>query len=138
MAKNNGNAATYRKPASGLTPQPRDTRTDKEAEDPEINSARKPDKVSNFFEEAPYHMSYAWAELKKNIRGADYFLTVSRYYPAQKTAVDLFYSEAEYKAGDTAAKRKGLNKMGIKYAFLAPKVSGHDGAATLADQLKDQ
>ena len=138
MSKNNGQAATYRKPASGLTPQPRDTRTDPEAEDPEIKSAKKPDKISIFFDKAPYHTHFAWADLKKNIRGADYFLTVSRFYPAQNTAVDLFYSEDEYKAGDTAAKRKGLNKMGIKYAFLAPKVSGHDGAATLEDQLKDQ
>ena len=137
MSKNNGQA-TYRKPASGLTAQPRDTRTDKDAEDPEITSTKKLDKVSTFFEDSPFHMSFAWADLKKTIRGADYYLTVSRYYPAQKTAVDLFYSEAEYKAGDTAVKRKGLNKMGIKYAFLAPKVSGHDGAATLADQLKDQ
>ena len=130
--------ATDRRPASALSPQPRATRTDKEAEDPEIVVKKKADKVSDFFDRAQYYTHYSWPELKQNIRGADYFPSVTRFYPAQQTAVDMFYNEQEFKAGNTELKAKVLKKLGIGYAYLAPKVPGHDSAATLEDQLKDQ
>lgn len=137
MSRNQGQA--QHRPAAGISPQPRNTRRNADEEDPEIPPRPvKADKVGEFFDKAPYHMNYSWAFLKQTIRGADYFPSVTRFYPAQNVAVDMFYNESEYKAGATDLKQKALNKAGIKYAFLAPKVAGHDKADTLETQLKDQ
>lgn len=137
MAKNQQNTA--HRPASGITAQPAPTRTDKEQDD--IEPHKKPvkaDKVADFFERAAYFSGYQFPCLKQTIRGADFYLSVSRYYPAQKVAVDMFYSAHEYAGGNIEFKQTALNREGIKYVFLAPGVAGHDTVNTMDAQIAEQ
>lgn len=137
MAKNTQNTA--QRPASGITAQPAAKRTNADQEDPEPNKkAVKADKVADFFDRAAYFSGYQFPCLKQTIRGADFFLSVSRYYPNQKVAVDMFYSAHEYAGGNIEFKQTALNREGIKYVFLAPGVAGHDTVKTLDAQIAEQ
>ena len=137
MAKNNQN--TVQRPAAGITPQPAPKRTGADQDDPELpKKAPKTDRVADFFDRAAYFSGYQFPCLKQTIRGADFFLSVSRYYPNQKVAVDMFYSAHEYAGGNIEFKKAALNREGIKYVFLAPGVAGHDTVKTLDTQIAEQ
>jgi hypothetical protein len=97
----------------------------------EAKSIRNTNKVAALLTGAEYFITdFTWPELGFN----DTQYSVSEYYPELKIAIDKFYSLDDPELKFVGEKKKRLNKIGIKYAYLDPTKRLADIEPDLEDQ----
>lgn len=94
-----------------------------EALEPHGKTPAAPDKVTQLLGSDHFVTEYTWSWLAVDgPRGQHHQLFVSRWYPRQKVALDLFARE-EPAAAEVAMKKQRLEAHGFKYFALTPSNS---------------
>lgn len=96
----------------------------------------KTDKIAKVLGTKVYTTDKTWPFLKREVAGREYQLSVSHYYMEINVAVDKFYTDEDYRTGNSDLKKKLLNANGIKYVALHPGNSLADMEAELDAQEK--